>query len=82
MEERTVKTINIFLLGLCFCLVFTGFNTVGQTQVPPILQLSTNLREVSQCLEKAPTRAFFLLKGLVESFSVITKIRVDLCFKL
>ena len=25
--------LNIFLLGLCFCLVFTGFNTMGQTQV-------------------------------------------------
>ena len=46
MEERTVKTLNIFLLGLCFCLVFTGFNTVGQTQVRPLIELSTNLREV------------------------------------
>ena len=27
-----------------------------------IRELSTNLREVSQCSEKAPTRAFFLLK--------------------
>lgn len=32
MEENTVKMINIFLLGGCFCLVFTGFNTMGQTQ--------------------------------------------------
>ena len=46
MEERTVKTINIFLLGLCFCLVFTGFNTVGQTQVRPLIELSTDFREV------------------------------------
>lgn len=26
------KMLNIFLLGLCFCFVFTGFNTMGQTQ--------------------------------------------------
>lgn len=32
MEENTIKMINIFLLGGCFCLVFTGFNTMGQTQ--------------------------------------------------
>ena len=31
-NEKT-KMLNIFLLGLCFCLVFTGFNTMGQTQV-------------------------------------------------
>ena len=28
-----LKMLNIFLLGLCFCFVFTGFNTMGQTQV-------------------------------------------------
>jgi len=26
------KMFNIFLLGLCFCFVFTGFNTLSQTQ--------------------------------------------------
>jgi len=26
------KMFNIFLLGLCFCFVFTGFNTMSQTQ--------------------------------------------------
>ena len=31
-NENTIKMVNIFLLGLCFCLVFTGFNTQGQTQ--------------------------------------------------
>ena len=29
------KMFNIFLLGLCFCFVFTGFNTLSQTQVGP-----------------------------------------------
>ena len=33
MKEERVKLLNVFVLGLCFCLVFTGFITVGQTQV-------------------------------------------------
>ena len=33
MIEERVKLLNVFVLGLCFCLVFTGFITVGQTQV-------------------------------------------------
>ena len=33
MNEEKVKMLNIFLLGLCFCLVFTGFNSMGQNQV-------------------------------------------------
>ena len=33
MKEERVKLLNVFILGLCFCLVFTGFITVGQTQV-------------------------------------------------
>ena len=33
MIEERVKLFNVFILGLCFCLVFTGFITVGQTQV-------------------------------------------------
>ena len=33
MIEERVKLLNVFILGLCFCLVFTGFITVGQTQV-------------------------------------------------
>ena len=32
MEERNTKALNIFLLGLTFCLLFTGFNTMSQTQ--------------------------------------------------
>ena len=28
-----VQMFNIFMLGLCFFLVFAGFNTMGQTQV-------------------------------------------------
>jgi len=32
MNEEKVKMLNIFLLGLCFCLVFTGFNSMGQNQ--------------------------------------------------
>ena len=34
------KMFNIFLLGLCFCFVFTGFNTLSQTQVIMILFLT------------------------------------------
>jgi len=31
-QNNKTKMFNIFLLGLCFCFVFTGFNTMGQTQ--------------------------------------------------
>ena len=34
---------NIFLLGLCFCFVFTGFNTLSQTQVVP----ANNMNSIS-----------------------------------
>ena len=35
LSEHNTKTelFNVFLLGLCFCLVMGGFNTMGQTQV-------------------------------------------------
>ena len=33
IQHAKTKMLNIFLLGLCFCFVFTGFNTMGQTQV-------------------------------------------------
>ena len=33
MEVSKVKSVNIFLLGLCFCLVRSGLNTMLQTQV-------------------------------------------------
>ena len=33
IKNVKVKMLNIFLLGCCFCFVFTGFNTMGQTQV-------------------------------------------------
>ena len=35
LSEHNTKTdlFNDFLLGLCFCLVMGGFNTMGQTQV-------------------------------------------------
>ena len=32
MEERSVKLLNVVLLGLCFCLVRSGLNTMVQTQ--------------------------------------------------
>ena len=32
MEESRQKLLNVLLLGLCFCLVFTGFNTLGGIQ--------------------------------------------------
>ena len=34
------------------------------------LELSTNFREVLQCLEKAPSRAFSLLKVLTSAFRI------------
>ena len=34
------------------------------------LELSTNLREVSQCLEKATTRAFSLWKAPTSAFTI------------
>ena len=32
MEEKSVKLLNVVLLGLCFCLVRSGLNTMVQTQ--------------------------------------------------
>ena len=34
LSSKHSKTmmLNVFLLGLCFFFVFTGFNTMGQTQ--------------------------------------------------
>ena len=32
-QNTKTKMFNVLLLGLCFCFVFTGFNTMGQTQV-------------------------------------------------
>ena len=32
MEEKSVKLLNVLLLGLCFCLVRSGLNTMVQTQ--------------------------------------------------
>ena len=32
MDDTKTKFLNILLLGLTFCLLFTGFNTMGQTQ--------------------------------------------------
>ena len=32
MEINTLKRYNVLLLGTCFCLVFTGFNTMGGIQ--------------------------------------------------
>ena len=37
-----------------------------------IVELSTNLQEVSQCPEKAPTRAFSLLKAATTAFTFKT----------
>ena len=39
------------------------------------VELSTNLREVSQCPEKAPTRAFSLLKASICAFTVKNLLR-------
>ena len=36
METSSVKNLNIFLLGLSFMLVFTGFNTMSGLQVLPL----------------------------------------------
>ena len=32
-HNMKTELFNIFLLGLCFCLVMGGYNTMGQTQV-------------------------------------------------
>ena len=32
MDDSKAKFLNVLLLGLTFCLVFTGFNTMSQTQ--------------------------------------------------
>ena len=32
MEVYRVKQFNVFMLGLCFMMVFTGFNTMGGIQ--------------------------------------------------
>ena len=37
----------------------------------PAVELSASLREVTQCLEKAPTRAFSLLKVPTSAFKII-----------
>ena len=37
------KMFNIFLLGLCFCFVFTGFNTLSQTQVIVMIENRMNV---------------------------------------
>ena len=42
----------------------------------PAVELSASLREVTQCLEKAPTRAFSLLKVPTSAFTTIdTKLK-------
>ena len=40
------------------------------------LELATNLREVFTITEKAPTRAFFLLKAPTSAFSVIVRLAI------
>jgi hypothetical protein len=37
IKNAKVKMLNVFLVGLCFTGVFTGFNTMGQTQVKPAI---------------------------------------------
>ena len=32
IDEDSTKLFNVIVLGICFCLVFTGFNTMSQTQ--------------------------------------------------
>ena len=32
IAEDSAKLFNVIVLGTCFCLVFTGFNTMSQTQ--------------------------------------------------
>ena len=41
MEEKTVKNLNVGLLGLAFMLVFTAFQTMGNVQTV-ILQSAQN----------------------------------------
>ena len=40
METKKVKVFNIFILGLVFMLIFTGFNTMTGIQVKEIVQIS------------------------------------------
>jgi hypothetical protein len=32
MELAKLKMFNVLMLGVCFCLIFTGFNTIGGIQ--------------------------------------------------
>ena len=32
MQQSTLKMFNVLMLGTCFCLIFTGFNTIGGIQ--------------------------------------------------
>ena len=42
MEIQTLKQFNVLLLGTCFCLVFTGFNTMGGIQTLIFNSATTN----------------------------------------
>ena len=42
MEERTIKNLNVFLLGLAFMLVFAAFQTVGNVQTTILDSASNN----------------------------------------
>ena len=58
MREARAQLFNVLTLGVGFCLVFTGFNTVSQTQVPsPRLRPVTNWPCVARrwCTARQPT---------------------------
>ena len=45
IQHAKVKMLNIFLLGLCFCFLFTGFSTMSQNQVLIFLPISLLLSD-------------------------------------
>ena len=47
----------------------TGGVTISQSRIS-LLELSTNLREVSQCPEEAHTRALSMLKATTHTFTI------------
>ena len=52
-----------------------SFGSAVQCRCPCPVELSTELREVSQSPEMAPTRAFFLLKAPTNTFTIKNQIK-------
>ena len=57
IQNAKVKMLNIFLLGLVFCFLFTGFNTMSQTSVTSISSLNppNSIHRISSLKEPRTT---------------------------